>query len=47
MGVRIGLLGVTVDSISSDGIGTRPWTGEQGVEAVVAAEASTNNTDFK
>ena len=38
MGVRIGLLGVTVESISSGEIGTRHWTGEQGAAAVVAAE---------
>jgi hypothetical protein len=28
VGVRIGLLGVTVESISRGEIGTRPWTGE-------------------
>ena len=38
VGVRIGLLGVTVESISSGEIGTRHWTGEQGAAAVVAAE---------
>jgi len=38
VGVRIGLLGVTVESISSGEIGTRYWTGEQGAAAVVAAE---------
>jgi hypothetical protein len=38
VGVRIGLLEVTVESISSGEIGTRHWTGEQGAAAVVAAE---------
>ena len=38
VGVRIGLLGVTMESISSGEIGTRHWTGEQGAAAVVAAE---------
>ena len=38
VGVRIGLLGVTVESISSGGIGTRHWTGEQGAAVVVVAE---------
>jgi hypothetical protein len=38
VGVRTGLLGVTVESISSGEIGTRHWTGEQGAAAVVAAE---------
>jgi len=38
VGVRIGLLGVTVERISGGEIGTRHWTGEQGVVAVVAAE---------
>jgi len=38
VGVRIGLLGVTVESISSGEIGTRHWTGEQGAAVVVAAE---------
>ena len=38
VGVRIGLLGVTVKSISRGDIGTRHWTGEQGAAAVVAAE---------
>jgi len=33
VGVRIGLLGVTVESISSGEIGTRHWTGEQGAAA--------------
>ena len=37
VGVRIGLLGVTVESISSGEMGTRNWTGEQGAAAVVAA----------
>jgi len=34
--VRIGLLGVTVESISSGEIGTRHWTGEQGAAAATA-----------
>jgi len=38
VGVLIGLLGVTVESISSGERGTRHWTGEQGAAAVVAAE---------
>jgi len=38
VGVCIGLLGVTVESISGGEIGTRHWTGEQGAAAVVAAE---------
>jgi len=38
VGFRIGLLGVTVESISSGEIGTRDWTGEEGAAAVVAAE---------
>jgi len=38
VGVRIGLLGVTVESISGGEIGTRHWTGEKGAAAVVAAE---------
>jgi hypothetical protein len=38
VGVRIWLLGVTVESISSGEIGTRRWTAEQGAAAVVAAE---------
>jgi hypothetical protein len=29
VGIHIGLLRVTVESISSGGIGTRHWTGEQ------------------
>jgi len=36
VGVRIGLLGVTVESITSGEIGTRHWTGEQGVAAATA-----------
>jgi hypothetical protein len=36
VGVRIGLLGVTVESISCGGIGTRHWTGEQGTAAATA-----------
>jgi len=36
--VRIGLLGVTVESIPGGEIGTRHWTGEQGAVAVAAAE---------
>ena len=47
VGVRIGLLGVTVESISSVEIGTRHWTGEQGAAAVVAAEECTNNVDLE
>jgi hypothetical protein len=43
VGVRIGLLGVTVESIPSGEIRTRHWTGEQGAAVVVAAEESTNN----
>ena len=43
--VRIGLLGVTVQSISSGEIGTRHWTGEQGAAVVVAAAEFTNNAD--
>jgi len=42
-----GLLGVTVESISSGEIGTRHWTGEQGAVEVVAAEECTNNADFE
>jgi len=38
VGVCIGLLGVTVESISGCEIGTRHWTGEQAAAAVVAAE---------
>jgi hypothetical protein len=38
VGVRIGLRGVTRESISSGEIGTRHLTGEQGAAAVVAAE---------
>jgi len=47
VGVRIGLLGVTLDSISSCEIGTRHWTGEQGAAALVAAEDCTNNADLE
>jgi len=47
VGVLIGLLGVTVESISSGEIGTRHWTGEQGAVAVVAADDSTNNADLE
>jgi len=36
--VRIGVLGVTLESISSGKIGTRHWTGKQGTAAAVAAE---------
>jgi len=36
VGVHIGLLGVTVESISSGEIGTRHWTGEQGAAAATA-----------
>jgi hypothetical protein len=42
-----GLLGVTVESISSGEIGTRHWTGEQGAAAVVAVEECTNNEDLE
>jgi len=38
VGVRIGLLGVTVESISGGEMGTRHRMGEQGAAAVVAAE---------
>jgi len=38
VGVRTGLLGVTVESISSGKIGASHWAGEQGAAAVVAAE---------
>ena len=38
VGVGIGLLRVTVESISSGEIGTRHWTGEQGAPAVVAED---------
>ena len=47
VGVHIGLLGVTMVSISSGEIGTRHWTGEQGAAAVVAAEECTNNADLE
>ena len=47
MGVRIGLLEVTVESISSADIGTRHWTDVQGAAAVVAAEECTNNADLE
>jgi len=36
VGVRTGLLGVTVESISTGEIGTRQWTGEQGATAATA-----------
>jgi len=36
VGVRIGLLGVTVEIISSGEIGTRHWTGEQGAAVAMA-----------
>jgi len=36
VGVRIGLLGVTVESISSGEIGTRHWTGKRGAAAATA-----------
>jgi hypothetical protein len=45
--VRIGLLAVTVESITSGAIGTRHWTGEQGAAAVVAADECTNNADLE
>jgi hypothetical protein len=38
LGVRIGLLGVTMENISGGDIGIRHWTGEQGAAAVVALE---------
>jgi hypothetical protein len=38
VGVQIGLLAVTMESICSGEIGTRHWTSEQGVAPVVAAE---------
>jgi hypothetical protein len=47
VGVCIGLLGVTVESISSGERGSRHWTGEQGAGAVVAAEDCTNNADLE
>jgi len=47
VGVRIGLLGVTVESIPSREIGTRHWTGEQGAAAVVAADGCPNNADLE
>ena len=47
MGVRIGLLGVTMESISSGEIGTRHWTGEQGAAAGVVAEECTNDADHQ
>jgi len=47
VGVHTGLLGVTVESITSGEIGTRHWTGEQGAAAVVAAEECTNNADLE
>jgi len=43
VGVCIGLLGVTVESISSGEIGTRHWPGEQEAAAVVVAEECTHN----
>jgi hypothetical protein len=47
VGVRMGLLGVTMERIFSGEIGARHWTGEQGAAAVVAAEECTNNADRK
>ena len=38
VGDRIGQLGETVESISSDEIGTRHWTGKQGAAAATARE---------
>jgi len=38
VGVRIGLLGVTVESISSGEISTRHWTGEQGAAEATASK---------
>ena len=42
VGVRIRLLGATVDSISGGETGTRHWIGEQESVAVVAAEKRSN-----
>jgi len=47
VGVRIGMLGVTVEIISTCEIRTRHWTGEQGAAVVVAAEEWTNNADLE
>jgi len=47
VGVRIGLLGVTVESISSGEIGVRHRMGEQGAAAAVAAEECTNYADLE
>jgi len=43
VGVRTEPLGVTVESISICEIGTRHWTGEQGVGVVVTAEECTED----
>jgi hypothetical protein len=45
--VRIGLLGVTVEIISSCEIGTRHWTGEQGAATVAGAQECINNADHE
>jgi hypothetical protein len=47
VGVRIGLLGVSVECVSSGEIGTMHWTGEQAAAAVVAAEECTKITHFE
>jgi len=47
VGVLIGLLGVTMDSITSGEIGTRHWMGKQRAAAVVAAEECSNNADLE
>jgi hypothetical protein len=47
VGVRIGLPGVTLESISNGQIGTRHWTGEQGAAAVFPTEECTNNADLE
>jgi hypothetical protein len=47
VGVRIKLLEVTVESISSGQIGTSHGTDALGAVAVVAAEECTNNADLE
>jgi len=47
VGDYTGLLGVTMETISSNEIGSRHWTCEQGAAAVVAAEECTNNSDLE
>jgi hypothetical protein len=47
VGVLIGLLGVTVESIARGVIRTRHWMGEQGAAAVVVAGECTNNADLE